>query len=269
MKAAAVMNLQRLDIVGGKHARFASALHGATHPSLINHHTIKDDITLVEAHLILVRGLVVIHSLVLGATTRVLRGRFVVIGLWLCFGLRLGLGLVGGRGDHPARGLVVLLFLCSSSRSSVRICAMSCRGGRIALVVLGAADGILGCLYAINGGIGGCGGVLTLGLLVLLVVLDHTLALSLLLEAHRLGSVNNSGGVESGIVSLAIWQLLKALVGAHGKLDLASLAREALLVPDLVQAVQLVDLVHGLVAPCAGGHWWGLERHGLTNPYRE
>ena len=92
-------------------------------------------------------------------------------------------------------------------------------------------------------------------------------AFHLLLQAHRLGRVADSGGVQLGVMAagsddfrsqrksvllvykaaganlrLAVGQLLEALVGVHGELALAHLAGEAGLVPGLL--LSALPLVH-------------------------
>lgn len=84
------------------------------------------------------------------------------------------------------------------------------------------------------------------------VILDIRLNLRVLGQSLVLGSVRHHGGLRLGDVCRAVRQLVKPFVVLHGELHVAHLAPEAVLVPDLLQTLQLlhgVDCLPALGAP--------------------
>lgn len=61
---AAAQGSDDLHIIGRKHACFASALHSAIHPAIIDLLHVHDGVPVLERHLILIGCTVVIHSTV-------------------------------------------------------------------------------------------------------------------------------------------------------------------------------------------------------------
>ena len=91
-------------------------------------------------------------------------------------------------------------------------------------------------------------GELALGGLELCVVLDVGLDLGVLRQPLVLGGVSHHRGLGLGHVGVAVGHLVEALVVLHVELHVADLAAEAVLVPHLLQALELLHGVDGLAA---------------------
>ena len=91
-------------------------------------------------------------------------------------------------------------------------------------------------------------GELALGGLELCVVLDVGLDLGVLRQPLVLGGVRHHRGLGLGHVGVAVGHLVEALVVLHVELHVADLAAEAVLVPHLLQALELLHGVDGLAA---------------------
>ena len=107
-------------------------------------------------------------------------------------------------------------------------------------------------------------GELALGGLELCVVLDVGLDLGVLRQPLVLGGVSHHRGLGLGHVGVAVGHLVEALVVLHVELHVADLAAEAVLVPHLLQALELLHGVDGLAALGAQlGHGAGAGRGSL------
>ena len=89
---------------------------------------------------------------------------------------------------------------------------------------------------------------LALGRLELCVVLDVGLDLGVLRQPLVLGGVGHHRGLGLGHVGAAVGQLVEALVVLHVEDHVADLAPEAVLVPHLLQALELLHRVDCLPA---------------------
>ena len=89
-------------------------------------------------------------------------------------------------------------------------------------------------------------GELPLGRLEVCVILDVGLDLGVRRQPHVLGSVSHHRGLSLGHVGPAVGQLVEALVVLHVEDHVADLAAEAVLVPDLLEALELLDGIHRL-----------------------
>ena len=102
-------------------------------------------------------------------------------------------------------------------------------------------------------------GEFPLGRLEVGVVLDVGLDLGVGRQPHVLRSISNNRGLGLGHVGTAVGQLVKALVVLHVEDHVANLAPEAVLVPDLLKALELLHRVNSLPALGAKlGHLEGL-----------
>ena len=91
-------------------------------------------------------------------------------------------------------------------------------------------------------------GELPFGRLEVGVILDVGLDLGVGRQPHVLGGVRHHGGLGLGHVGPAVGKLVEALVVLHVEDHVAHLAPEAVLVPDLLEALELLDRIHRLPA---------------------
>ena len=91
-------------------------------------------------------------------------------------------------------------------------------------------------------------GELPFGRLKVGVILDVGLDLGVGRQPHVLRGVRHYCGLGLGHVSPAVGQLVEALVVLHVEDHVANLAPETVLVPNLFEALELLDRIHRLPA---------------------